>query len=130
MLDPIDPASFERIFATSRGLIELGLVALCIGFAWFIDWRLRVRAHAAEHETRSEIASGLSRAAFPLLALVFLFCLRFALRKMGFIPFLVDLAVPLLIALTLIRLLVYGMRRLFSRQSWLKGSERAIALCA
>ena len=58
---------------------------------------------------------------------VLLFCLRFAWRKLGYPPVLIDIAVPLLIALTLIRLLVYGMRRLFLRQAWLKSSERAIS---
>ena len=42
-------------------------------------------------------------------------------------PLFIDIAIPLLIALAIIRMLLYAMRRLFARQAWLKTSERAIA---
>ena len=43
-------------------------------------------------------------------------------------PFFLAIVAPLLIALATIRMLVYGLRRMFKTQSWLPTSERAIAL--
>src|SRR4030095_1961124 len=56
-----------------------------------------------------------------------LFIARPAFRMAGAEPFFIDIAIPLLIALAIIRMLVYVMRKLFANSAWLKTSERAIS---
>jgi small-conductance mechanosensitive channel len=51
---------------------------------------------------------------------------RYALRRFGTTP-LLDIAVPLLVALAVIRMVVYGLRRLFEKSAWLKTSERTVS---
>jgi small-conductance mechanosensitive channel len=131
MLAPVDLSYFETVFSTSRGYIELAVEAACLGAAWLLDRWLRARARerqAADGKGHGRLASGFARLIFPLLALAFLFVARFGLKRFGITPFLTDIAIPLLIAMALIRISVYAMRQLFSRQAWLKSSERAISL--
>src|SRR6185295_4383098 len=70
--------------------------------------------------------AGVARIVFALTALVLLLIGRFAFGRCCGAPLFIDLAIPLLIALAAIRMIVYAMRRLFSSQTWLDASERAI----
>ncbi len=74
------------------------------------------------------LRDGVARIVFALTALLLLVIGRVAYRRWGGDPLFIDLAIPLVIALAVIRMLVYAMRRLFADQAWLGTSERAIGL--
>ena len=71
---------------------------------------------------------GLSRLAFPLLALALVWLAQFALRhwQAGH-QHLLAIAVPLLLSLALVRMAVYMLRHVFAPGNWLRGGERGIA---
>jgi small-conductance mechanosensitive channel len=125
VLKPIDFSRLEAALTGATGWLELAVVALCVGLAWLIDHRLYLRARAADVRV-TRLRAGIGRVVFPLLGLLLLLIARYAFKRWAGAPFFIDIAMPLLIALAAIRLLVYGMRRLFANQSWLKTSERAI----
>ena len=128
MLAPLDFSRLAIALASPLHWLELALVALCLGAAWTIDRRLEARARAATHTSRHpHLAGGVGRIVFSLLALLLLAVARPAFRMFGGEPFFIDVAIPLLIALALIRMLVYVMRNLFANATWLKTSERAVA---
>jgi small-conductance mechanosensitive channel len=125
MLAPID---FDRIglaLATPQGWADLGLVAVCLGIAWVVDQRAIAARKAAPESLR--LNGSVARVVFPLTALVLALVATVAFRRYAGPPFFLAIAAPLLIALATIRMLVYGLRRIFKSASWLPTSERAIA---
>ena len=118
----IDFSRLESALTTPRGLVEVALLTACVAVAWFV--RLRFRRRYPEDPTThvGRIAIGL----FPLLLLVMVLVARAGFRRSG-PTFFLDLAVPLVVALAVINVLVYTVRRLFPRAAWLAGSERFIA---
>lgn len=126
MLSPIDFSLFETVLRSTMSWIELALVLVCVGIAWRFDRQLEVRSRAAAADSYARLHGGVARLLFPLTAIALLLLARFFYRRAGGVPFFIDIAMPLLIALAMIRMLVYGMRRLFAAQAWLKTSERAI----
>ena len=127
MLSPIDYSRFETALQSTQSWIELLIVLVCVGVAWLLDRKLESHSRAAAADSRARLHGGVARVVFPLTAIALLLLARFAYRLAGGVPFFIDLAMPLLIALAVIRMLLYGMRRLFAAQAWLKTSERAIA---
>lgn len=118
----IDFSRLESALATPRGWIELGLLLACVAVAWFVQARFRER-HPEDPTTHvGRLAIGL----FPLLLVVMVLVARAGFGRSGRVFFL-DLAIPLCVALAVINVLVYTVRRLFPRATWLAGSERAIA---
>jgi small-conductance mechanosensitive channel len=110
-------------------------LALCLslGLGWWLSRRLRQHNKAQPGAERSALqtfgADSLKRLAFPLLSLVFVLILRKALKFGHWSPVsLLDLAVPLLLSLALVRATLYVLRRAFSPSGWLATSERFIAL--
>ncbi len=85
--------------------------------------RARARAPGARHH----LQAGVGRVVFSLVALLLLAIDRIVFKYFWGVPVFVDIAIPLLVALAVIRVLLYGMRSLFAQQAWLKTSERAIA---
>src|SRR5438105_504904 len=126
MLAPINFNQFEQALATPQGWADLGLVAVCLGIAWVVDRRATAARIAAADSLR--LNGSVARVVFPLTALVLTLIATAAFRRYAGPPFFLAIAAPLLIALATIRMLVYGLRRLFKSQSWLPTSERAIAL--
>jgi len=125
MLAPID---FNRIgvaLATPQGWADLCIVGACLGIAWVVDRRAAARAARDE---RRRFNGGVARVVFPLTALALTLISTAAFGRYVGPPLFLAIAAPLLIALATIRVLVYGLRRLFKTQSWLPASERAIAL--
>ena len=121
---PIDFGHLQVALASARGWLELLVTLLCILLAWAIDRRLekvRERRNVYAHVPRSVV-----RIAFPLFAVAILYVAAFAWRRYAGTPFFLDLATPILIALAIIRIIVYGLRRLFPSQAWLPASEVAI----
>ncbi len=127
MLNPIDFSIFENVLQSTRSWIELLVVVACVGIAWRFDRKLEVRSRAAAADSYARLHGGVARLLFPLTAIALLLLARFFYRRSGGVPFFIDIAMPLLIALAVIRMLVYGMRRLFAAQAWLNTSERAIS---
>jgi len=127
MLTPIDFSIFENVLQSARSWIELLVVMACVGVAWRFDRKLEVRSRAAAADSYARLHGGVARLLLPLTAIALLLLARFFYRRSGGVPFFIDIAMPLLIALAVIRMLVYGMRRLFAAQAWLNTSERAIS---
>ncbi|MFO1316695.1 MAG: mechanosensitive ion channel [Burkholderiales bacterium] len=127
MLAPIPPSRFENALSTPSGWIDLALTGLCIGVAWAWDRRLARRTRAPDAAPRTHLQAGAGLIAFSLIALTLLALVRFAFARRWGTPLFIDIAIPLLVALAAIRVLVYGMRRLFAEQAWLRTSERAIS---
>jgi small-conductance mechanosensitive channel len=128
MLSPIDFSRVEMALHSPRSVVELLLVLACVGIAWLFDRRLELRARADAALLHRDLRGSVARIAFSLTAIALLLLARLAYRRFGGTPFFIDLAMPLLIALAVVRMLVYAMRRVFAQQTWLKSSERAIAL--
>jgi small-conductance mechanosensitive channel len=109
-------------------------LALCLslGLGW---WGARcLRQHNKAHPSvdRSALqafgADSLKRVAFPLLSLVFVLVLRKLLKYGNWSHVsLLELAVPLLLSLALVRATLYVLRRAFSPSGWLAASERFVA---
>jgi small-conductance mechanosensitive channel len=109
-------------------------LALCLslGLGWWLSRRLRQHSKAQPGAERSALqtfgADGLKRLAFPLLSLVFVLILRKVLKTGQWSHVsLLELAVPLLLSLALVRATLYVLRRAFSPSGWLATSERFIA---
>ena len=120
------PVDFSRVadaLAWPAGWAEIALTGFSIGIAWVLDRRL-LRAHVRRvHPERAATYIGLG---FPLFALVLLYVARWVYRSAFGDPFLIDIAIPLLGAMAILRALIYGLRRLFPTQEWLVPWERAI----
>ncbi len=125
MLAPVDLSRIEAALATRVAWVDLVIVLLCVGIAWILDRQLHARSRAGDAHAR-RIHGGVARVVFPLFGLLLLAIARFGFKRWGGVPLFIDLAIPLLAALAAIRILVYGMRRIFSDHGWLKASERAI----
>jgi len=117
-----DFANVEAYLSGARGMVELALVAACFVVAWLVDRRFRHHYEGEDRHVAHEVARGL----FPLVALLLLLIARSALARSGS-TMLLDVAIPLAVALAVIRILVYTLRRLFPDASWLAGSARAIS---
>lgn len=98
-------------------LWQLAVLVAGLGFAWLLQ---RLRKHISP-------PAGASRRLllFPLLALAFILPGRWVLSHL-YSTHLLNIAVPLLLALSLIRATVYMLRRVFSSQEWLRPWERRI----
>lgn len=134
MIAPLDFSRLENALSNPRYWVELALVLACLLLAWVIDRRIETAArkrHAgAPHETRlhANLSAGVGRIVFSLVGLLLLAMVRPVFAQMsGHKPFFIDIAIPLLVALALIRMLVFMMRRFFANSDWLKTSERAIS---
>ena len=114
-------------------LWQLGVLAIGLALAWWITRRLRAyhiaraTAGAAPDATLRISVGGLNRIIFPLSALVCVVVGRFVLSL--FLPqtHLLDIAVPLLFSLMLVRVVVYVLRRVFGPSGLLRQWERGIA---
>jgi small-conductance mechanosensitive channel len=126
MLAPINFDHIGLALATPQGWADLGLVAVCLAIGWIVDRRATASRKVATDSSR--LNGGVARVVFPLTALVLALVATAAFRRYAGPPFFLAIAAPLLIALATIRMLVYGLRRMFKTESWLPTSERAIAL--
>lgn len=102
-----------------------------LAIAWWLTRLLRQysRDAAGERSALREFGeSGLRRVSFPLLALALVLLARAALQPWWGHVGMIDLAVPLLLSLAVVRVTVYVLRRAFSPSGWLAASERFFAL--
>ncbi len=126
MLPTIDFSRVEAALAHPAGWLELALVLACFALGWIADRRLRVKADDA-HEVIRVGAGGVNRLIFPLVTLLLLLACTYFFQRLR-APFFLSLALPLVIALAVIRIIVYALRGIFPRASWLATSERAVSL--
>jgi len=112
-------------------LWQAGSLCLSLLLGWWLSRLLRQHNLNQSATERSALqafgAAGLKRVAFPLLALLLVLVARKALKHWGHVS-LLDLAVPLLLSMALVRATIYVLRRAFSPSGWLATSERFIAM--
>ena len=125
MLAPIDYSRVETALATPHGWMELAIVAVCFAVGLVVDRRVRLRADQRPEIIRLGLGS-INRLVLPLVTLALLVLAHAAFRR--FVPpFFLSIALPLVVALAVIRLVVYALRGIFGNAPWMKSSERAIA---
>lgn len=112
-------------------LWQVGVLAASLGLAWWIarlvHRRLAMIPPAEPGGTMKISFGGLNRVVFPLCALLLVIAGRFILQRFYQGLHLLDIAVPLLFSLMLLRVAVYVLRRAFGASSILRQWERAIA---
>jgi small-conductance mechanosensitive channel len=127
-LPPIDNL-LSRLIQDSHDtalLVQLAVLALGIALGWVVIRTLRPRLDKLG-ETWSAGAEGLQRIGLPLAILAVLFLLREGLRLFQGELHLLNLALPLLSALVLVRLLIYALRYALKPSATLKAWERTIS---
>jgi small-conductance mechanosensitive channel len=107
-----------------RVLWQLAVIAAGVALAWWASRRLDARG--SPDDTARFTVGGLQRLQFPLTALVVVLIGRALLQQWQPVS-LLNIAVPLLTALAVIRLLLYALRRVFAPGSWVRSSERVIS---
>lgn len=121
-------------------LWQILTLLLCLVVGWYGSAALLRHVHGTEHEEGGENLDRpgaarrfgeewLKRVAFPLLALVLVVSARWVLARFHNVS-LLDLAVPLLMSMVVIRLAVFIVRQVFGRRSWIGSFERAFAALA
>ena len=108
-----------------RVLWQLAVIGLGLALAAWVGRLIQPRLEASER-TLGFGLGGLQRAQFPLTALVVVLIGRAALKVWHPVN-LLNLAVPLLTALAIVRVVVYALRRVFAPGGWVRASERFIA---
>jgi len=107
-----------------RILWQLAVIAAGVGLAWWASRRMD--AQGSPDDTARFTVGGLQRLQFPLTALIVVLIGRAVLKQWQPVG-LLNIAIPLLTALGVIRLLVYALRRVFAPGSWVRSSERVIS---
>ncbi|MDD2988975.1 MAG: mechanosensitive ion channel [Zoogloea sp.] len=112
---------------------QVGVLAVCLLLAGLITRQiktvLRQRQSTAPDYVRGVGEEGLRRVVFPLSALLLVALARVTLDKWHHVN-LLKLAVPLLMAMAVIRLTVHALKRAFPRAGWLASFERFFAFGA
>ncbi len=107
-------------------LWQVAALVMSLGLAWLIT-RL-VRKQFPQQEGGWKLGmGGMDRIIFPLTALLLVLVAKTLLNHWHSISML-NLAVPLLLSLALVRLAVYMLRHIFPPGGWLHTSERFIAV--
>lgn len=113
-------------------LWQILTLVLCLSFGWMIQRAALARVasrHDAEGGARRFGLHGLKRVLFPLSALVLVVGARAVLAMFHGVN-LLNLAVPLLLSLALIRFLVFAAREAIGRATWFGGFERVFSSLA
>ena len=125
MFPTIDFSYVETALTSVAGWLELSVVAGCFAIGRLFDRRVRLKSASEAGFVRVGLG-GVNRLVLPLVTLVLLLLAAAAIRHWQ-PPFFLAIAIPLTIALALIRLLVYAMHEVFGTPAWLPASERVIA---
>lgn len=112
---------------------QVGVLAVCLFIAWLITRQVKAvlrRRRAADPSLAGRAGEeGLRRVVFPLTALGLVMVARLVLANWHHTN-LLKLAVPLLLAMAVVRLTVHALKRSFPRAGWLASFERAFAFGA
>jgi small-conductance mechanosensitive channel len=106
-------------------LWEFGVIALALVIAWLVNRFVAPRVRT-DYAALRVGASGVQRTLFPLSALFVVLAGRALLRKFHAVH-LLDLAVPLLLALAIVRFAVFMLRHVFPYSGLVQRFERLIA---
>ncbi|SHM17375.1 Mechanosensitive ion channel [Nitrosospira sp. Nsp11] len=107
-------------------LWQIAVLTGGLGLSWWLRRHAMIRiAPQVSARTLNISARSMGRLLFPLFALVLVVFGRWALSH-WYSTHLLNIVVPLLFALALIRAAVYMLRRVFSGQEWLHPWERFI----
>ncbi len=108
-------------------LWQFAVLLVSLGLAWLLQRQLagRITSQVSADRTSIISISNLSRLMFPLFALVLIILGRWALQHWHS-THLLNIAIPLLFALALIRIAIHILRRVFHDQQWLHPWERTI----
>jgi len=109
----------------TRILWQLAVLGSSLALAWGFSRLLRSRLPISEGAIKVGLG-GVSRVAFPLVALLLVVIGKTVLKNWHSIN-LLNIATSLLLALALVRLAVYALRKIFAPSGWLHSSERFIA---
>jgi small-conductance mechanosensitive channel len=111
-------------------LWQIAVLLASLGLAWLLQRQLgkRMASRVSAGLTLDVLnisARSMSRLIFPLFALILVVAGKWALSH-WYATHLLNIAIPLLFSLALIRVTVYALRRGFSSQEWLHPWERFI----
>jgi len=125
MWAPLDFATIAKAMTSPQGWIELALIAACFLAGWILDRRVRLKSASGAEIVRVGLGS-VNRLLLPL-AMLGLLLIALAVFRRWYPPFFLPIAIPLTVALAVIRLLVYAMREIFGAPAWIPVSERVIS---
>jgi small-conductance mechanosensitive channel len=121
-----DVGQWFAVFATSKSLVELAVLAFCAGLAWGFLWLMR--RSLAQVDSKSilfgkQLVDGVL---FPLLLLCFAYVARAILLRTAEVH-LLHIAVPVLLALVMIRMGVKVLQAAFKESPVVRFLERTIS---
>jgi small-conductance mechanosensitive channel len=122
MLTPLNLELIQRELGARDGLIELGAILLAFAVGWWADRRIRLGSERESRVARFG-AGSVNRLIFPLTTLTLLLLFQVIVRHWH-VPAFFPIAIPLVIALALIRIFIYALRSLFGA---VLASERAVS---
>ena len=125
MLTPLNFDLIQQSLGTRDGLLELAAIVGCFVIGWAVDRRVRIGSGRESRVARIG-AGSVNRLIFPLTTLILLLLVRAVLLRWH-LPVFFPIAIPLVIALALIRLCVYAIRNVFGIRSTAPTSERAVS---
>ena len=121
-----------HVFLAEKKLISAASLALAGAFARLVIRRQRAEEAAAGSELLSNAArlsrAGLQRLLFPVTGIVLLVLVHTMFRLLHQTPVLMHLVIAMLVAMGVIRLIVYALRQVFSPAGWLSTFEALIVL--
>jgi small-conductance mechanosensitive channel len=125
-------ADFEAWFAALTRptvLVEVAVIAACVGLAWLLVTQLRGRLEAKyQHNSVLFGERAVDGVLFPVLALLIAIAARWALRHSGAMPIvLLQVAVPILLSLAVIRVGVRVLRVAFPSSQAVRMIERTLS---
>jgi small-conductance mechanosensitive channel len=106
-------------------LWQLLIITLSIAFSWVVNGGLKAYFKQYADENSKLVIGSINRILFPFTALAMIFCAEHLLVSKMHVGML-HLAVKLLLAMAIIRLMVYALRYIFSPSGWLKTLENMI----
>lgn len=112
--------------STPAALWQLLIMAVALLFAWAVNGALRAYFLDKLPENLRPMLGAINRVLFPISAFIFVATARFVLDGWLHVGIL-RLGSRLLLAMAVIRLIVYALRYIFSPSGWLKTLEHVMA---
>lgn len=107
-------------------LWQVSVIALGLLLAWSVNGILRAYVMRRAAERWKVGIGGINRVLFPLSSLIFVYCGYLVLRHWQDVS-LLKLAMTLLLAMAVIRLVVYALRYIFTPGGWVRTMEGTVA---
>ncbi|KAF0836197.1 mechanosensitive ion channel-like protein [Methylovorus glucosotrophus] len=117
---------FLADLATPAFTWQVGIIIAGLLFAWSMNGALRAYVMRNAPETWKVGIGGINRVLFPLTSLIFIYVSELILKHWQHTSMLL-IAMNLLVAMAVIRLVVYALRYVFSPSAWVSTMENAIS---